>query len=629
MRDTLGQGRPSATFPILLVLAASVGVMPAGCSPDKPPPELVKPELTPNPMPRFLRGTITYEATLVGYGRTLAQGYGIVVGLEGTGSNDTPLPVRAYLEREGAKLLPDPEISGGPRLTMRSLLDDRNTAAVLVQAALPPGAVKGTRFDVVVSAVPGSSTRSLEGGRLWTANLTSGFMGGVQGARPVAQANGDLFINPFAVEDAGALNESVDWNLPPEDWAESDEAQGGVVVDRRVARILNGGVVVSDLPLMLQLRTPNHSRARAIIDAINSRFPQEPGQARQTAEPVPGRSDEQIAITVPPSRHEETDVFVETLMHTQIFQGGIELRADQLARWVVENPIDARAVTWCWVALGELAINGFSHLYTHTDVIPRLAALNAGARLGDPRVIPHLVELARNPDHSLRLDAMRRLADMPPSPAISMALRELLDDEQFDVRVAAFNGLIDQRDPIIRRVTLDPRQEFDVFSVPSDKPMVYATLQKQPRIVVFGSGTGLTERLLVRALDDRLQLVRHSSEEPLRARYRAKGSMEGVEYEPAADLLGFISFLGARPSQYSLDPSLGLTYSETVRVLYAAHSQRALNTVFAPERNTLIDDVVSSIRAATPEERAETSRDPALRDMPPEAPAGESTLRDR
>lgn len=296
MFSTRRRRQPLAALPLVLVLATSAAVSPVGCSPEKPPPEMVQPELTPNPLPRFLRGTITYEATLVGYGRTLAQGYGIVVGLEGTGSNDTPLPVRAYLEREGAKLLPDPEISGGPRLTMRSLLDDRNTAAVLVQAALPPGAVKGTRFDVVVSAVPGSSTRSLEGGRLWTTNLTSGFMGGVQGARPVAQANGDLFINPFAVEDVGALNESVDWNLPPEDWVESDEARGGAVVDRRVARILNGGVVTADLPLMLQLRTPNHSRARAIIDAINGRFPQEPGQARPTAEPVPGRSDEQIAI---------------------------------------------------------------------------------------------------------------------------------------------------------------------------------------------------------------------------------------------------------------------------------------------------------------------------------------------
>ncbi len=605
---------------------------PAGCSPDKPPPETVKPELTPNPMPRFLRGTIIYEAQLLGYGQTLVQGYGIVVGLDGTGSNDTPLPVRTYLEREGAKLLPDPEVSGAPRLTMRGVLDDRNTAAVLVQAAVPPGAVKGSRFDVVVSAVPGSSTTSLEGGRLWTANLTTGFLGAVQGVQPVAQARGDLFINPFAGENLAALAEGVEWSLAPEESAHSeapDDPSTGVVVDRRVGRILNGGVVTTDLPLVLQLRTPNYSRARAIIDAINTRFPQEPSQPRPTAESVPGRSDEQIVLTVPPSRHEQTDAFVETLMYTQIFQGGIELRADQLARWVVENPVDAPAVTWCWVALGELAVGAIGHLYTHPDVIPRLAALNAGARLGDPRVVPHLIDMARDRASGLRIDAIRRLSEMPPSAQSALALRELLDDEQFDVRVAAFNALLKQREPIVRRVTLDPHQEFDVYAVPSQKPMVYATLQKQPRIVVFGSGTGVAERVLVRSLSDRLQLVRHDQSEPLRARYRKKGSFEAIEYEPPTDMVGFVSFLGARPSAYSLDPALGLSYGETVRVLYEMQVQRGLNTVFAPERNTLIDDVVRGIRAATPEERPESRRDPSLREPDSSDPPAESTIRDR
>lgn len=621
--------RVAASLTGVVLLSAA---WPAGCSPDKPPPEIVKPELSPNPLPRFLRGTIIYEAQLLGYGQTLVQGYGIVVGLDGTGSSDTPLPVRAYLEREGAKLLPDPEISGQPRLTMRGVLDDRNTAAVLVQGVVPPGAVKGSHFDVVVSAVPGSSTTSLEGGRLWTASLTSGFMGAVQGVQPVAQAKGDLFINPFAGESLTALGEGVEWGLAPEQ-SEEPEAPGdstpGVTVDRRVARILNGGTVTADLPLVLQLRTPNYSRARAIIDAINTRFPQEPNQPRPTASPVPGRSDEQIVLMVPPSRSSHTDVFVETLMYTQVFQGGIELRADQLARWVVENPVDAPAVTWCWVALGELAVGAFSHLYTHPDVIPRLAALNAGARLGDPRTIPHLIDMARDPANGLRIDAIRRLSEVPPSAQVALALRELLDDEQFDVRVAAFNALLAQREPIVRRVTLDPHQEFDVYAVPSEKPMVYATLQKQPRIVVFGSGTGVADRVLVRALADRLQLVRHDPEEPLRARYRKKGSLEAVEYEPPTDMVGFVSFLGARPSVYSLDPALGLSYGETVRVLYEMHVQRGLNTVFAPERNTLIDDVVRGIRAATPEERPESRRDPALREAAPGAPPAESTIRDR
>lgn len=619
------------SFKVLAMVMAAAGavVAPTGCSDDKPPPKLTKPELTANPLPSYLRGTVVYEAELRGYGHSLVQGFGIVVGLDGTGSSDTPLPVRAYLEREGSKLLPDPKIDSERRLTMTALLQDHNTAAVLVQAVVPPGAVKGTRFDIIVSAVPGSSTSSLEGGRLWTTDLSSGFTGAIQGVKPIAQAHGDLFINPFASDNRDALDESLEWGLP-DPMADAPGTPGaGVQVDRRVARILNGGVLTEDMPLVLQLRTPNYGRARAIIDAINSRFPQEPSQTRPTADSVPGRSDEQIVVTVPPSRHADSDVFVETMLHTQIFQGGIEPRSLQLARWVEQNPVDAVQVTWCWVALGELSINGFSQLYTCPDVIPRLAALNAGARLGDPRVVPHLVELAMDKDSALRIDAIARLGDMPGSPRINMALRELLNDDQFDVRVAAFNGLLKQRDSIVKRMTLDPLQEFDVYRVPSDKPMVYATLQKQPQIVVFGSEAGFNDRVLVRALSDRLQLVRYGADEPLRVRYRPKGSLEAVEYEPPADMIGFITFLGARPSQYSLDAALGLTYGETVRVLYEAEIQQGLKVRFVPERNTLMEAVVDSIRNTAPEERPESTRDPSLREPQIDAPPAESIIRDR
>lgn len=613
---------------LALGMGAAVLVTPA-CSDDKPPPKLTTPELTPNPLPRYLRGTVLYEAELRGYGRSLVQGYGVVVGLDGTGSADTPLPIRAYLEREGAKLLPDPRIETERRITMTKLLQDKNTAAVLVQAVIPAGAVKGTRFDVMVSAAPGSSTTSLEGGRLWTTNLSSGFTGAVQGVKPVAQAHGDLFINPFAPDDRNSLAGGVDWGLPDPSAPEGQSSSAGVVVDRRVARILNGGVLTDDMPLILQLRTPNFGRARAIIDAINSRFPQEPSQTRPTADPVAGHSDEQILITVPPSRHADSEVFVETMLHTQIFQGGIESRANFLAQWITENPIDAVPVTWCWVALGELAINGFSHLYTYPDVIPRLAALNAGARLGDPRVVPHLVEVAVDPDNALRVDAINLLGDMPASPRISLALRELLNDESFDVRVATFDALLKQRDPLVKRMTLDPQQEFEVYAVPSEKRMVYATLQDKPQLVVFGSDNGFADEVLVQALSDRLQIVRYGSDEPLRVRYRSKGALEAVEYEPPSDLIGFITFLGARPSQYSLDPSLGLTYGETVRVLYESEVQRGLNVRFVPERNTLMQAVIDSIRNAAPDERPETTRDPSLLDADPDAPPAESTIHER
>ena len=543
-------------------LLAVLPLGPAGCNNDEEPPrELTQPPPPPNPLPRFLRGTVRYDAELTGYGRTLVQGYGVVVGLNGTGSNDTPIPIRAYIEKEYTRLTPEPVLGAeGPHLTMKDLLDSKDTAVVLVEGTIPPGALQGTRFDIRLAAVPGSSTTSLEGGRLWMTWLRRGLANPVgPQADPVAQARGDLFINPFAPEesdrrslaeymddaesgagaatggDEGARPESAadpatQPSLADEGGGESESmvdspdepGRGGVgaMVNRRVARILNGGETTEDMPLMLRLRTPHHLRSRSITNAINARFPREAGQRFNTAEPVPGRADEQIAITVPPSWRDKTDVFVETLLHTHLSAENAEGRAAQLARWVQENPVDARDVTWCWVALGKRSVEGFSPLYDDSELIPRLAALNAGARLGDPAVIPHLEAIARDTTSGQRADVVERLGDLPGTPRVALILRDMLNDERLDVRIAAFEGLVKQKEPLVRRIVLEAEQEFELFAVPSQRPMVYATLQGKPRIVVFGDGLHVRRPALVTTLSDRFILACDGPDEPLRVRYR-------------------------------------------------------------------------------------------------------------
>ena len=46
-----------------------------------------------------------------------------------------------------------------------------DTAVVVVEGLIPPGATEGTRFDLRVFAHPMTSTTSLEGGRLYTTCL--------------------------------------------------------------------------------------------------------------------------------------------------------------------------------------------------------------------------------------------------------------------------------------------------------------------------------------------------------------------------------------------------------------------------------------------------------------------------
>ena len=92
----------------------------------------------------IMRGTIAGEAVLLGFNDTVVRGYGLVVGLKGTGSRAMPVEIRALLLREmGRRKMSDPlqNLGGSPA----RMLDTDDVAAVIVEGIIPPGAVGGMR----------------------------------------------------------------------------------------------------------------------------------------------------------------------------------------------------------------------------------------------------------------------------------------------------------------------------------------------------------------------------------------------------------------------------------------------------------------------------------------------------
>ena len=163
-------------------------------------------EVTPtlSGAPSVLRGTVGYETSLRQADSAYISGYGLVVGLNGTGSTNVPENIAATMERE--ILIMSGGEAGGfintplEGLSPREVIRHPDTAVVLVEGAIPPGAPEGPYFDVRVRALSGSTAESLEGGTLWTTRLQLGpasTLGGLQ-TKTIAEARGEVFINPFA-----------------------------------------------------------------------------------------------------------------------------------------------------------------------------------------------------------------------------------------------------------------------------------------------------------------------------------------------------------------------------------------------------------------------------------------------
>ncbi len=170
-------------------------------------------------------------------------GYGLVVGLPGTGdrTNNAPFTeetLQAMLERMGVNV-------------RDAKMKPANVAAVSVTATMPPFARAGSTIDVQVSAI-GDAT-SLQGGTLLVSSLRA-----LDGAI-YAVAQGPVAVSGFKAQGAGA---SVSRGV-----STSARIAGGAIVEREVPYALR-----SATSLKLALKNPDFTTARHIAAVINGRF---------------------------------------------------------------------------------------------------------------------------------------------------------------------------------------------------------------------------------------------------------------------------------------------------------------------------------------------------------------------
>jgi hypothetical protein len=387
-----------------------------------------------------------------------------------------------------------------------------------------------------------------------------------------------VFVNPFA--EPGALGKDS--------------------VDRTVGRILNGGMVLNDMPLKLRLANPGHRRAAILQTAINTRFPQERGQLDPTAR---GESDESLELRVPPSFARRTDEFIELVRHTTIQQANPEATAMGVRRAVLSNPLVAHAASWRWQALGSRVLPLIKDLYDYPEEVPRLAALRAGAKLDDALVVTHLVAMAEGGSPDARLQAIGLLAGMSSNPQIDLSLRKLLNTDDVEVRLEAYEALVKRHDPYMRRHDVDGKFILDV--VESEKPLIYITQIGQPRVVLFGADLAIEQPSTVRAWSDRFMITGDHGEKTINVYYRRPEADLGVALATEPNLESFVQFLGHTTTIEDPTPGLGLSYGDAVGALHQIWTQKYIKADFRAEQDRILAAIVRQRQATTVEDRPE------------------------
>lgn len=173
-------------------------------------------------------------------------GYGIVVGLDGTGDN---LKNSAFTQQGLEDLLSRMGIN-----TRGANLKTKNVAAVTVTATLPPFSRQGSRIDVAVSTL--GDSKSLQGGTLLATPLLAA------DGNVYAVAQGAVAISGFeAPRGGGGGGSSISKNI-----STSGYVSNGAIVEQEIAFSLASLDTIN-----MALKNPDMTTAKHIAETINRR----------------------------------------------------------------------------------------------------------------------------------------------------------------------------------------------------------------------------------------------------------------------------------------------------------------------------------------------------------------------
>lgn len=267
-------------------------------------------------------------------------GYGLVVGLNGTGDgNQVKFQVQSLvnaLERMGVTI-------------NRADVTVKNVAAVMVTATLPPYSKQGMKIDVLVSSM--GDAKSIAGGTLLMTPLK-----GADG-QVYAVAQGAVSTNSFSY---GGQAAAAQKNHPT-----SGRVPEGALVERELPNALK-----ERAQLKLNLQQPDFTTAARITAAINEKF----------NAPVATSADAgSVVITIPPAFEGRTVEFIAAMER-------LDVRPDGVAK-VVLNERTGTIVMGENVRLSSVAVS-HGNLTLLIRETPQVSQPSPLSKTGETVVVP-------------------------------------------------------------------------------------------------------------------------------------------------------------------------------------------------------------------------------------------------
>jgi flagellar P-ring protein precursor FlgI len=326
-------------------------------------------------------------ASVAGVRSNQLTGYGLVVGLDGTGDQTTQTPfaaqsLQAMLQQLGVT------VPAGANMQLR------NVAAVMVTASLPPFAQPGQTIDINVSSL--GNAKSLRGGTLIATPLK-----GADG-QIYAMAQGNLVI---AGAGAAAGGSKVQVNH-----LSAGRIPSGATVERAVPTPLNQGETIR-----LDVNADDYATARAVAAALNTRF------GKGTAQALDGRV---VQVRMPLMPNDRISFLAD--------MENLEIELAAPAARIVVNARTGSIVMNQAVTLGPCAVahGNLSVTISSTPVVSQPNAMSGGQTMvtekTDIAIKQDAGSLLQLPAATKLTDVVKALNSLGATPADLLAILQAL-----------------------------------------------------------------------------------------------------------------------------------------------------------------------------------------------------------
>ena len=390
------------------------------------------------------------------------EGYGLVVGLKGTGSGECPPNIRTYLGQHLQTLFP------GRRIDVAKFISGSDTAVVLVEGIMPMIASKNENFDVRVSVLEGTQTTSLEGGWLLGTELKPTGTFGVA-TKIVADAKGTVYLDKFGVSQ----------------------------INEKAGYVLAGGKVLDEYNVTLELKDSDFRMTNNIRNRLNELF------GDVTARVIlPGR----LEVKVPAKYKEQKQRFVSIIEMTYLAHNA-EIISERIKTYVGKLAVlqDADSSEIALEAIGNQSLGGLGMLLKAANEEVRLRAARCMLNLGSDAGLGTLRQIAMDGSSAYRIVALESItAGARRNDSVRISQR-LLRDNDFRMRLTAYEQLRKLDDVSVVQELVGNNFYLEQIAQTQQKT-IFVSRSGQPRVVLFGAPIECIAGTFVRSKDGNITI---------------------------------------------------------------------------------------------------------------------------